>query len=264
MIKLLWKGKIGYGDVVSPICYAHNVAHKMQEPVELTFFWEHDAYTKIEKHDPETLWERSNYIARCCLKTDHDVTLIHRFSTPVDFNHIGYTWEVVGSDPFHNYWKPKQKNHPSSNIVVVNSTNNNIISLKAYGKSWKDPAANNWSDIIGTLSKSFDVVVVDYTTPIATLVDLLEKAQGFVGYHGTAAWVARLVHTPSVLFADGGSLTGTAFPYARIHKQWDEDILARIQEEFILASSLAQKFEQAYEAYVPSERFQLHLYYDND
>ena len=53
------------------------------------------------------------------------------------------------------------------------------------------------------------------------MIQLLQRARGFVGYHGTAAWVARFLHTPSVLFADGGSLTRNAFFYADIHKNVD-------------------------------------------
>jgi hypothetical protein len=263
MIKLLWKGKIGYGDVVSPICYAHNIAHKMQEPVELTFFWAHDAYTKIEKRDPETLWERANYIARACVRPSHEVTIIHKFSTPVDFNHVGYDWDVVGTDKYHNYWKPKQKNNPATNTIVVNSTTNNTVSLQSYGKSWKDPAAQHWPAIVRQIEQSFNVVTVDYTTPIATLFELLQTASGFVGYHGTAAWIARLVHTPSVLFADGGSLTSNAFPYARIHREYSSLIIDRLAHDFQLATKAADAFESSYDAYTPSDRLQLHLYYDH-
>ena len=39
LLKIDWKGKIGYGDVVSPICYAHSMAQKNCCDVELIFHW---------------------------------------------------------------------------------------------------------------------------------------------------------------------------------------------------------------------------------
>ena len=37
-VEIDWKGKIGYGDIVSPICYAHNVAQKNTCDVDLNFY----------------------------------------------------------------------------------------------------------------------------------------------------------------------------------------------------------------------------------
>ena len=34
-----WKGKIGYGDIVSPICYAINQSIIRNEVVTLNFYW---------------------------------------------------------------------------------------------------------------------------------------------------------------------------------------------------------------------------------
>ena len=46
-VEIDWKGKIGYGDIVSPICYAHNVAQKNTCDVDLNFYF--DRYTSFQK-----------------------------------------------------------------------------------------------------------------------------------------------------------------------------------------------------------------------
>lgn len=212
MIDIQWKGKVGYGDIVSPICYAHNLSYKLGTRVDLTFRWDGDSQYKVDARDPETLWERASFLSSRCEKDRTNVNVIHRFNSPLSINHTNYDWDVVGKDMFHNYWVPAESKKREPELIVINSTEGNIQSLKDYGKEWKDPAANDWLFIkVALKEKGYDVVVVDYRTPINVLWDLLQRAAGFVGYHGTAAWVARLCHTPSVLFSAGGKLSQRAF-----------------------------------------------------
>ena len=267
MIKIMWKGKVGYGDIISPICYAHNVSNKLNEHVQLAFHWAGDALEKIDPSDPETLWERANYIDSLCEPTRAGVTVIHKFKNPIDFNHTSYDWDVVGHDYYHNYWFPRdQKQSSDHKTIVVNSTQGNTVTLKQYGKSWKDPVADQWPYIVDLLSRSFDVVVVDYRTPIRDLCEMLRTAAGFVGYHGTAAWPAKFMHIPSIIFSDGGNLTRCAFPYTRVYTANDDitSSLRDIEYQFDEIRADIKTFTQGYSSYMPSEKFQLHLCYDND
>lgn len=265
MIDIQWKGKVGYGDIVSPLCYAHNLSKKLSEKVNLTFRWEHGHEHKIHPHDPEPLWVRACYIEKMCYKSNTDVTVLHKFKNPLDINHTNYDWAIVGKDPFHNYWFPKKPNKRSTNIVVVNSTEGNSQSLKEYGKEWKDPAAPFWSFIIEALEdKGYNVEVVDYRTPTVHLLNVLQQARGFVGYHGTAAWPAKFMHVPSILFADGGSLTSTSFGYAVVEKhasKWEETI-ENIEIRFQQAENKIELFKKAYKHYMPDAKFLGHLIHD--
>lgn len=261
MIDIQWKGKIGYGDIVSPICYAHNISHKLQIPVNLTFRWEYGTTHKIHPRDPETLWERAAFIERQCHKGSTRVTILHKFSNPLDINHTNYDWNIVGKDPFHNYWFPKEPNKRTSRLIVVNSTENNVVSLKEYGKSWKDPAALYWPQIIDELKKKqFAIEVVDYRTPIKDLTEMLSVAWGFIGYHGTAAWPAKFMHVPSILFSKGGKLTHTSFPYAMISPadNW-MNTLANIEALFNHAAVKAMNIRDGYKSYIPGKQLLRHL-----
>jgi len=219
MIDVQWKGKIGYGDIVSPICYAHNVSYNTGQRVVLNFRWDTGPDYKFKPSDPETLWERANFIHSICDKKETDVDIVHLFNNPMEENHTNYDWNIVGKDRFHNYWNPlaKHRNRPEGKHIVINSTFGNQVSLKQYGKSWKDPLAGRWVTMVHMLKqKNIDVVVVDYTTPIRDLVTALSSARAFIGYHGTAAWVARFIQVPSIIIGGKKGLTFDAFPNAHI------------------------------------------------
>lgn len=262
MIDIQWKGKIGYGDIVSPICYAHNLSNKLQVPVNLTFRWDKGFEHKIHPRDPETLWERAAFIEKQCYKGNTNVTVFHRFFNPLNINHSNYDWSIVGKDSLHNYWFPRRANRSSSNVVVVNSTEENVVSLKEYGRAWKDPAAPYWGQIVERLkSNGFDVVTVDYRTPVAELIKVLETARGFVGYHGTAAWPAKFMHVPSLLFADGGSLTSGSFCYAAIVNdatRW-QSVIDNVEMYFDASRERIEFTRTRYKTYMPSKQFLGHL-----
>lgn len=262
MIDIQWKGKIGYGDIISPICYAHNVSYKLKTKVSLTFRWHHSFDEKVHRTDPETLWERAMYINYICSKMGTDVGVYNRFDSPLDINHTNYDWNVLSKDIFHNYWSPVTKNKPLTNIIVVNSTAGNLQSLAKYGKSWKDPVAGRWDQVVEDLSNKYDVFVVDYRTPIVDLVNVLRVAKGFVGYHGTAAWVAKFTHTPSVLFADLGSLTRNAFHYASLHEGRELDqVLVDLDHYIEKSRQRIEAVPDLYQKYEPDQMFRDHLVY---
>jgi len=267
MLDIQWKGKIGYGDIVSPICYAYNLSHKLNLNVNLTFRWEYDSQQKIVDSDPESLWERACFIEQMCYRAKTKVNIIHKFNYPLDINHTNYDWNINKEDIFHNYWFPKFPNKQSSNLIVVNSTIGNKLSLKEYGKDWKDPAAKFWPQIVEKLkSKGYDIVIVDYRTPIKILFNFLSEARGFVGYHGTAAWPARFMHVPSILLADS-TLTFTAFPYAVVERKSCKELeklmyyFDNIENHLNNASKKIETTKKTYKGYMPSKKLLASLVY---
>lgn len=260
MIDIQWKGKIGYGDIVSPICYAHNVSYKLRTQVDLTFCWPNGPDRKIDPSDPETLWKRADFINQLCATNGTEVNVIHRFRTSMKENHTNYDWDIVGKDPFHNYWYPNKLNNQSSNVVVVNPTTHNIMSLKEYGKSWKDPVADRWPELIERLQDKYTVIAVDYRTPIRELLDILATARGFIGYHGTAAWPAKFMHVPSIIFSRGGKMTTNAFKYAEVLTGLEQ--CGNIEEHLNKSRIAINDSIEEYKLYRPNQQFIDHLHHD--
>lgn len=252
MIDIQWKGKVGYGDIVSPICYAHNLSAKLNTKIHLTFRWNDGPLKKIHFSDPETLWERASFLYQSAAKLKTDVTLIHKFNNPLDINHSNYDWDSVADDPFHNYWHSSLIRRWQDGFFVVNSTTNNTMTLEQYGKSWKDPVANNWPDIISSLSKKGRVIVVDYRTPIRDLCAALQRATVFVGYHGTAAWVAKYLQVPSILYSRG-SLTKNSFLSACILREYlgAESLIDNLETYIATARTNIVKHREVYRSYTP-------------
>ena len=265
MIAIQWKGKIGYGDIVSPICYAHNLSFKLQIKVNLTFRWAQGPQQKIEQSDPEPLWVRADYINKLCKKEGTNVSVIHSFNHPLNINHTNYDWDIVGHDVYHNYWMPSKAQKTEHNTIIVNSTLRNVMTLKQYGKEWKDPLEGLWSEVIEQLSKTYVVRVVDYSTPVEKLMELLQTSRGFIGYHGTAAWPAKFMHIPSILFANGGKLTQNGFPYAHIEKTKKalDLVLQNPEKYFARSENYIKLFTKTYPEYMPNQKFLDHLKHDN-
>jgi hypothetical protein len=253
MLDIQWKGKIGYGDVVSPICYAHNISYKLKIPVNLTFRWEWGHGRKIHPSDPEQLWLRSSHIFSKAFKKNTDVTLIHKFRDPLSCNHTGYVWEDVAKDKFHNYWYSTYKRNPKKGTIVVNSTEGNLLSLAKYGKSWKDPVAENWRSAVDELRKKYKVSVVDYRTSLDQLCDLLNECECFIGYHGTAAWIAKFLETPSIIYSSGGTITKNAFHSAVIISRYKgvEHLIHNLNPYIEKAIINIEQDREAYKTYTP-------------
>ncbi len=256
MIDIQWKGKIGYGDIVSPICYAHNISHKLNTKVNLTFRWDSGPLHLIHPKDPEPLWVRASYLFMHCRKSKTDVTLQHKFDNPLDINHSNYDWDIVSSDPFHNVWFPDERFARSvrNNVFVVNSTEGNYQTLEQYKKGWKDPVASGWPDVVKALQKRGEVFVVDYRTPIETLCAQLKTATCFIGYHGTAAWVARFLQVPSIIYSQGKSLTRTSFSSAVLKQQYEgaDTLVEQLDDMIVRARLLVKDQQQQYTKYMPS------------
>lgn len=220
MIDIEWKGKIGYGDIISPLCYAHVVAQKNCDDVKLTIHWTHSRGEKYKDSDPETLEDRFKTLWRHCAPISYQsVHFEQSFNFKEKWNHTNY----VDDGPFHNFWYSKTRNQDNNlNYVVLTTTDKNQQTLEEYGgegKTWKDPVGvegfKNLERII-TENWGMKVYKTDYTTPIDEAIDMYRKAFLAIGYHGSTMWLAKYLRVPMVVFSTS-KLTKRAFPFC-LHK----------------------------------------------
>ena len=174
MITINWKGKIGYGDIISPLCYAHNIAQKNCDNVTLHMHWMHKRGEKFKPEDVDTLDTKFKYLWSICKPIPyHNVYLKQSFNKNLDYNHDNYDDE----SSFHNLWFARVKNlNISKPYVVMNTTATHKQQFEEYdpGKQWKDPVGlEKWRHIENTIQTKWgmDVVHCDYTDGIADAVD---------------------------------------------------------------------------------------------
>lgn len=220
MLTCNWRGKVGYGDIVSPICYAHNVANKLDTHVKLVFHWNHDSTHKLCASDPETLMERASFIFNRCIKSN--VSLEHRYHSALPIHHDNYDF----TDDLHNFWYCDQRHTGYKDTIVVNGTHHNMVTMAEYGKTWKDPLGEQrWLDFVTQLKQTHNVIDVSYRTPIDELFAALRQSKVFIGYHGTSAWVAKFVQTPMIVFTNNKSLTQMSFSHAAIKTSMESNFV---------------------------------------
>jgi len=212
MIQINWKGKIGYGDIVSPLCYAHVISRKNDCDVELNMHWEHERGEKFKDNDIETIDSRMEYLYQIVKPVKRYVTLNHRFNEKINYNHSNYD----DSDKFHNVWYMEEK-WKQGDYIVLNTTEKNHQQFEDYEprKVWKDPiGAEGFFEIDKTLSKRYNIIKVDYSMKTEDVINLYKNCYAAVGYHGSTMWLAKYVGCPMVIFSGKRNLTQFSFPWS--------------------------------------------------
>lgn len=217
MINVDWKGKIGWGDILSPISYTHHLSGALcGEQVNLTFYWPHGREWLYNPADPEPLWKQADFFFDQALKHGTNVVLEHIFHAPLGIDHTNYKY----LDGFHNWWFPKEPMPVRDpNYVLIGSPATNAKTLAQYGKPWKDPVNQRWPELVEWLiadRPEYTFEVIDYRTPAVGLYEKLMRAGSFIGYHGATAWAARFTHTPSTVFSGDIAVSHRAFPNALV------------------------------------------------
>ena len=215
-----WKGKLGYGDIVSPICYAQNKSDILGEKVTLNFYW----------GDPNPLVQQNKQraIKLVNLLDLKDVEINH-LDEPLSYNHTNYDVKPCDeSVKYHNVFFPELRKKDPHNIVVCTPLMNQQ-QLVEYnpGKAWKDGLTHDeWTEIYYS---SFYPTHVDYNTPFEELIEILKDCRYFIGYHGSVSWMARLFGIPMTIFSHDHKFTQWAFPWSINNPTFTEgDVLESI------------------------------------
>ena len=188
---ILWRGKEGYGDVVSPICYAANRREK------LVFCWRSSRTLDFAR-------EAAEYIAP---RHENRVDVAHLSDVEAHFTHTNYH----DANPLHNvgFMQGAFDNERDPYLTVAVTPLRNNFPLPR-GKQWKTPDVD-WTAWV----REYGAVQVDYRTPVAEAVDILSRSSLCVGYHGSASWLARWCGCPQVvLSANPGGITRKSFTQA--------------------------------------------------
>ncbi len=224
-----WKGKIGYGDFISPISYAMNVADTNSTDVILRFHWPQSGPSKFKENDSETYQDIISLTETLLQKPlFFDVTIEHVYDSDLDYNHDNYEMGKTNSDWFrchnlrfattglndydnvHENWK---------NVTMVTSIKHEQpLHEYAEHKSWKDPLGRTPSGFawpkVGSLiqKRGWNLKHVHYESPMMNVIKKMQGSVGVIGYHGAHMWIARMLGMPMIIFSKK-TLTEHAFPW---------------------------------------------------
>jgi len=241
-----WKGKIGYGDIISPICYAFNMAEKNATDVVLNFHWETEGPVKYKEQDSETIIDWCNYIVNHTMKPIFwDVKVNHIWNSKLPYNHSNYDDLKMSLHNlrFSNFGMHDHQNDHSrfKELVFVTTTKHNQ-SIEEYDKrkTWKDPLGGTpgghaWPRVADLCAKrGWKIHHIHYETPINQCVKKIMGARAVIGYHGAHMWLARWLGKPMIIFSKG-NITPKAFPWAVRYEYWTDFVPDTIEEQIQLS-----------------------------
>lgn len=199
-ITVEWKGKPGYGDICSAVGYVNNLSQKTGKRVKLEWTSFNGVGERLapEYEHPDS--EDTNYrLYRIfdMMKTER-VELNIRYNENLPYQHSDLPNHKLY---FYRYIQPQYKWQGGGGYVVFNTTENNYVQWSEYKvpkhKTWKSP--DSWDN---TYQKFDNVKFVDYTTPLAELIDILKGCELFVGYAGGVAQLAQVMGVPSFCYVN--------------------------------------------------------------
>jgi hypothetical protein len=238
-----WKGKIGYGDIISPISYALNMAQKNSTDVILRFHWKQSEPKKYKESDKETIQQWIDTTYNMLEKNNfYGVKIEHQYNSDMRFNHDNYdaTEMQMHNLRFTNMGFNDYRNghNEHRNITMVTSIKHKQT-LQEYdkNKAWKDPMANtpqgySWPRIGELIRKrDWNVKHVHYEDTMDSVVKKMLTSRCVIGYHGAHMWIARMLGLPMIIFSKG-KITERAFPWAITWEYWS-DFHPELIEEYI-------------------------------
>lgn len=205
-----WRGGIGYGDFVTGLGYAHNCALKYQTNIDFKIHWDHDTEYKPNKNDPETILERCQYIYN--LFDNNRVSLSQITNSKPSFRFINQFHEF---NPLHGMHQLPLPVNQEKYVVMWSSITNTTPVAK-----FKDPLTKKEWKMTKDIIKDFEynVVEVDYRTPVTEVITLCKNAVGGVGYDGSIHQIFKLIQKPVILFCERTSLNELLLPWATQYK----------------------------------------------
>lgn len=219
IVQVNYRREPGYGDIVSPICYAHNICAYLAVPTQLSFFYtSDDCWYENPKGEPvgkrvEYIFENTN---KRYVSTRSNLSLSQVYQDdPLHYKH-----NMIEGLKFHNWRVCREEiqwRDPEDYVVFVTPRNNHVP-FEEYPKPemklWKNPLSDGqWEELE---SKFKNRKYVDYETPIEEAVEILRHAKLVFSYHGSAGWLARWVGCPMVIFSNRPRLSKYSFPNAII------------------------------------------------
>lgn len=205
-MKVSWfcRPDAGYGDLISPLCYAQNQGEIYDTVVQLDMKW---SFAKKEQNGPDRLITHITNKLRF-----PNVILTHRYNCSRGSSDMNEPLKNITSlDIAHNMYFPVSVVNPDLFVSCTPLTNNESFNTYVGGiRKWKQVFSDSeWKQI-----RNASDVEISYRTPVDDAIDILLDCKFFEGYHGSCAWLARLVGVPMKIHSNKPDLTYYCFPWS--------------------------------------------------
>lgn len=217
----------GVGDLMCVLNIAHLRSFYTQKSVNLILHWYHDEDFLYHFEDPETILERFHYINNFYDKRFADVKIDHIFnSNNLRLQHhrfFGYTRNLKLEGNIqkrarlrYNDWYFRKMNATSIKKKVVLWTQvNNAQEPRLFKRPFD---RQQWDQVIGILEmQGYDVIEIDYRTPISEVFYHIRTAEVCLCYEGMWHYVAKNMCKPIIVLTKD-LITNYHTPDALIYK----------------------------------------------
>lgn len=206
---LEWKGTIGHGDSMMGLNVAHMMASLLKTEVHMDVHWYHDKDYLFHSKDPETIVERFDFI-KSKYYNEHMVKVNHIFnSNEKDIQNIRFRGFIEDKKPRGqvinglNSWVFSDPTETSNNVVIWKPFNNATAPQK-----WKlSFNQKNWELIEKhylTKKHRYNVVELDYRTPVSEAYEEIKKCKFVVCYDGMWHYITRNFCKPAIVVGNQG------------------------------------------------------------
>jgi len=207
---ILVRGTPGAGDFMFSMSTAFYVANLLDIKIHLIFHWDHDILYEYHFEDPESIFEKIEYVHSMCYKP-HLVTYEHRFDHDLDFG------LQLFSNLHRRNWKeddlivPKGLNSWKFNddLMGIPTVDNKVTVWRPKfnaepAASWKRSYSDeDWELAIESLKgQGWSVVDLCYRTPIRDVLYHMQTARFTMGYDGMWHYFARMLYKPTACVGD--------------------------------------------------------------
>lgn len=221
-----WRSQEGYGDFITGLCYAHSSTLKYERPVKINFHWPNPKDFLLSKIDKESILYRFDYIKNL-LKPVNGLTITHTYSSTPSYRFIN---ELEEFNRVHGLWYTKDKPVVEPGLVVFWSSRHNL----EFPGYHKDPVYDYWDKVVNNLKQlDYNVQEVTYRTPVAEVMDLIQRCEFGIGYEGMVHQLFKFMWKPLIVASKRVSLSELLCPQACIvtnHKPLMGDITELVRE----------------------------------
>lgn len=218
----------GMGDLMNAMNVAHMRSLYLQDTVRLELNWYHDKDFLYHFEDPETIFERFEYVNNFYVKKFVDVEINHVFNSKNTKLHF---------DRFENYNRgykveastPKRKKFRYNDWCFRTDIDTTPVpgKLVLWTPVWnaQDPrpfkipfTKDKWDQVKDILTiQGYNIVEIDYRTPISEVFYHIRTCEVCLCYEGMWHYVARNMFKPMIVLTKD-NITNYHTPDALIYK----------------------------------------------